>query len=148
MGKYCEINNISIRKVIFEDHSAKIFNRPELKKYLLNLQRHKNKVDFVLFLELDRFSRNARDVYQMINMLCKLGVEPHAIEQPLDLTVPENKMMLACYLASPEVENDRRVLNVIHGMRRARQEDSHMRLVPFGYQNKTDKAGRKFIAPK
>jgi len=49
-------------------------------------------------------------------------VEPQAIEQPLDLAVPENKMILAFYLAAPEVENDRRALNVIHGMRRARKE--------------------------
>jgi hypothetical protein len=55
----------------------------------------------------------------MINTLRKLGVKPQAIEQPLDLQIPENKMMLAFYLAAPEVENDRRSLNVIHGMRRA-----------------------------
>jgi site-specific DNA recombinase len=148
LRKYCDINNISIRKVIFEDHSAKTFNRPEWKKYLLDLKQHKNKADFVLFLKWDRFSRNAGDAYQMINMLRKLGVEPQAIEQPLDLTIPENKMMLAFYLAAPEVENDRRALNVIHGMRRARKEGRYMGLAPVGYTNKTDEAGRKFIAPK
>ncbi|WP_461398299.1 hypothetical protein [Flavitalea sp.] len=45
----------------------------------------------------------------------KLGVERQAIEQPLDLAVPENKLMLAFYLAAPEVENDRRALNVLLG---------------------------------
>ena len=40
----------------------------------------------------------------MIGLLAKLGVEPQAIEQPLDLSVPENKMMLAIYLATPEIE--------------------------------------------
>ena len=34
--------------------------------------------------------------------------DPQAIEQPLDLTIPENKIMLAFYIAAPEVENDRR----------------------------------------
>ena len=61
-------------------------------------------------MKWDRFSRNAGDAYQMINILRKLGVEPQAIEQPLDLSVPENKMMLAFYLAAPEVENDIRAL--------------------------------------
>ncbi len=84
----------------------------------------------------------------MINTLRKLGVEPQAIEQPLDLTVPENKMMLAFYLAAPEVENDRRALNVIHGMRRAKKEGRYMGLAPIGYINKTDEAGRKYIAPR
>ncbi len=44
----------------------------------------------------------------MINTLLKLGIEPQAIEQPVDLSIPENKMMLALYLAAPEVKNDRR----------------------------------------
>jgi len=37
------------------------------------------------------------------------------IEQPLDLSIPENKMMLAFYLAAPEVENDRRGLILFSG---------------------------------
>jgi site-specific DNA recombinase len=49
----------------------------------------------------------------MISILRKINVDPQAIEQPLDLSIPENKMMLAFYLAAPEVENDRRALNVI-----------------------------------
>ena len=146
LRKYCDINNISIRKVMFEDHSAKTFMRPEWKAYLLELRKQKGKSELVLFLKWDRFSRNAGDAYQMINTLRKLGVEPQAIEQPLDLSIPENKMMLAFYLAAPEVENDRRALNVIHGMRRARKEGRYMGLAPIGYVNKTDEAGRKFIA--
>lgn len=122
LRRFCEINNISIRKVIFEDHSAKTFNRPEWKRLLIDLKKYKGKSDLVLFTKWDRFSRNAGDAYQMINVLRKLGVEPQAVEQPLDLSVPENKMMLAFYLAAPEVENDRRALNVFHGMRRAKKE--------------------------
>jgi DNA invertase Pin-like site-specific DNA recombinase len=147
LRKYCEINKITIRKVIFEDHSAKTFNGPEWKKYLLELKTHKGQADLELFLKWNRFSHNAGDAYQMINVLRKLGVEPHAIEQPLDLSIPENKMMLAFYLAAPEVENDRRPLNVIHGMRRARKEGRYMELAPIGYVNKTDEAGKKYIEP-
>ncbi|WP_462237429.1 recombinase family protein [Ferruginibacter sp.] len=148
LRKYCSINNLSVRYVIFEDHSAKTFNRPEWKKYLSVLKRNKNQADLVLFLKWDRFSRNAGDAYQMINTLRKLGIEPQAIEQPLDLSIPENKMMLAFYLAAPEVENDRRALNVIHGMRRAKKEGRFMGKAPIGYMNRTDESGRKYIAPK
>ena len=148
LRRYCGLNNISVRQVIFEDHSAKTFNRPQWKKYLLDLKRSKGKADLVLFIKWDRFSRNAGDAYQMINILRKLGVEPQAIEQPLDLSVPENKMMLAFYLAAPEVENDRRALNVIAGMRRAKKEGRYMGLAPIGYVNKTDELGRKYIAPE
>jgi hypothetical protein len=82
----------------------------------------------------------------MINILRKLGVEPQAIEQPLDLSVPENKMMLAFYLAAPEVENDRRALNTFHGMRRARKEGRYMGVAPVGYVNRITDDGTKYIA--
>ncbi len=148
LRKYCEHNDISIRKVVFEDYSAKTFDRPEWIKYLFGLRKNKGQSDFVIFTKWDRFSRNAGDAYQMINSLRKVGVEPQAIEQPLDMSVPESKIMLAVYLATPEVENDRRALNVFHGMRRARKEGRWMGPAPIGYINKSKEDGRKYIAPK
>ncbi|MBN8784293.1 MAG: recombinase family protein [Terrimonas ferruginea] len=56
-------------------------------------------------------------------------------------------MMLAFYLAAPEVENDRRALNVFYGMRRARKEGRYMGLAPVAYINKTEENGKKYIAP-
>lgn len=147
LRKYCEINKIVVRNVIFEDHSAKTFNRPEWQKLLAGLRKKKGQIDLILFAKWDRFSRNAGDAYQMINILRKLGVEPQAVEQPLDLAIPENKMMLAFYLASPEVENDRRALNTFHGMRRARKEGRYMGVAPIGYLNKTSEDGKKYIEP-
>ncbi|MBC7934253.1 MAG: recombinase family protein [Rhizobacter sp.] len=32
LRKFCSINNIDVRKAIFEDHSAKTFNRPRWKE--------------------------------------------------------------------------------------------------------------------
>ncbi|MEJ6980624.1 recombinase family protein [Pedobacter sp. P351] len=148
LKRYCQINSIQIRKVIFEDHSAKTFNRPEWKKLLLDLKKTKGKLtDYVLFTKWDRFSRNAGDAYQMISTLRNWAIEPQAIEQPLDITIPENKLMLAIYLSTPEVENDRRALNVVHGMRRARKEGRWMSLAPVGYKNVTLENGKKSIVP-
>jgi len=146
LRRYCSINFIEVRNVVYEDHSAKTFNRPQWNKLLLSLKKQKNKSDLVLFTKWDRFSRNAGDAYQMISVLRKLGVEPQAIEQPLDLSIPENKMMLAFYLAAPEVENDRRALNTFHGMRRAKKEGRYMGSAPFGYANKSKENGTKYIA--
>ena len=148
LRKYCDHNFIQIRQVIFEDHSAKTFNRPQWNKLLFDWRKKKHQVDFVLFTKWDRFSRNAGDAYQMISTIRKLGIEPQAIEQPLDMTVPESKIMMAVYLATPEVENDRRALNVFYGMRRARKEGRWMGTAPIGYQNRTDETGKvKYICP-
>ncbi len=147
LKRYCEQNKISVRKVIFEDHSAKSFIRPEWQKLLAYLKQYKNKTDYILFTKWDRFSRNAPDAYQMINILKKLGVEPQAIEQPLDISIPENKMMLAIYLTAPEIENDRRALNTFYGMRRARKEGRWTSKAPIGYINRSSPEGKKFIEP-
>lgn len=149
LKRHCETNNLKIDNIIFEDHSAKNFNRPGWAELLVILRKRSSKVNRVLFTKWDRFSRNAGDAYQMINLLRKLGVEVQSIEQPLDLSVPENKMMLAIYLAAPEVENDRRALNTFYGMRRAKKEGRWMATAPFGYTNKTTEDGKyKFIEPK
>ena len=148
LRRYCGLNNIQIRDVIFEDHSAKNFDRPEWGKLMLKLKKRRSRINLILFTKWDRFSRNAGDAYQMISILSNLGIEPQAIEQPLDLSIPENKMMLAFYLAAPEVENDRRALNTFHGMRRARKEGRVLGVAPYGYINRSKEDGRKYIAIK
>ena len=99
----------------------------------------------LLFLKWDRFSRNAPEAYNMISILHKHKVEPQAIEQPLDLSVPENKIMLAIYLTTPEVENDRRSLNTIAGMRRALKNGQWANLAPIGYANKRDDSNKPIV---
>ncbi|WP_425444927.1 recombinase family protein [Taibaiella chishuiensis] len=84
----------------------------------------------------DRFCRNAGDAYYMIATLKKLNVEVQAIEQPLHLSVSENKMILALYLATSEVENDRRALNIKQGIHKAKQEGRWTSHAPKGYVKK------------
>lgn len=148
LRRYCDHNNIVVGRVVYEDYSAKTFNRPEWIKLLDTLKKKSSRTNVLLFTKWDRFSRNAGDAYQVINILKKLNVEPQAIEQPLDLSIPENKMMLAIYLAAPEVENDRRALNTYYGMRRAKKEGRLMGRAPYGYVNKISENGRKYVAPK
>jgi len=148
LAKYCNVKDIKIRSIIYEDYSAKTFKRPEWEKLLAVLKKTKGHTDLVLFTKWDRFSRNAGDAYQMINILKGYFVEPQAIEQPLDMSIPESKLMLAIYLAQPEVDNDRRALNTFYGMRRAKKEGRWMGQALIGYENKIDERGRKFISPK
>lgn len=146
LRKYCENRKIEIRSVIYEDYSAKTFLRPQWKKFLEGLRKKKNQIDLILFTKWDRFSRNAADAFQMIKTLRQLGVEPCAIEQPLDMDIPENKIMLGIFLTAPEVENDRRSMNVRYGMRRAVKEGRWMNGAPLGYINRVTPDGKKYIA--
>lgn len=147
LRRYCDFNNITIVELVFEDYSAKTFNRPAFQTMLQKLKRRSLKADFLIFTKWDRFSRNAPDAYGMISTLNKIGIEPQAVEQPLDLTIPENKIMLAFYLSAPEVENDRRSLNTIGGMRRAKKEGRWVSTAPRGYDNIVISKDNKYIAP-
>lgn len=146
--KHCEQHKIKVRQIFIEDYSAKSFLRPEWKKLMVYLRRSKGRSELLLFTKWDRFSRNTSEAYQMISTLTKMGIEPQAIEQPLDLNVPENKMMLAVYLTAPEIENDRRGLNTKAGIRQAKKEGRWMGKAPKGYANKAREDGRRYIAVK
>lgn len=145
---YCMLHRIKINGIYIEYHSAKTFNRPEWRRLLIRVKdKRTERPDLVLFTKWDRFSRNTSDAYQMISMLNDYGIGSQAVEQPLDLAVPENKMMLAIYLSVPEVENDRRSLNVFYGMRRAKKEGRWMAIAPVGYMNRVSETGTKYITP-
>ena len=138
LEKYCAIKGIRVINHFEEDHSAKTFKRPEFKKLMDFIRKNRSAVDMLLFVKWDRFSRNTVDSYMMLRELTKLGVEANAVEQPIDLSVPENKLMLSFYLTSPEVENDRRALNTSAGMRRAKKEGRYVTTAPFGYKYDRD----------
>ncbi|REC61778.1 recombinase family protein [Chryseobacterium pennae] len=147
---HCSRLGLTIDRVILEDHSAKNFDRPEWKKYLQSFKRSRGYREerLLLFTKWDRFSRNTAEAYQMISQLKNNNIIPQAIEQPLDLSIPENKVLLAIYLSTPEVENDRRAINVTNGMRRAIREGRMMGIAPYGYINKCTEDGRKYVAVK
>lgn len=134
LRRYAEVKGIEVVEHFQDDASAKSFNRPEFKRLLEFMRKNKRRVDYLLFIKWDRFSRNISEAYKMIDTLTTLGVECNATEQPLDLSVPENKLLLAIYLATPEIENDRRSLNTRSGMRKAMKEGRWVSTPPKGYK--------------
>jgi site-specific DNA recombinase len=148
LEKYCNNNNIEMVGFFHDDESGKTFNRPEWLKIMSFIKKNKGYVDNIYFIKWDRFSRNVAEAYITIRDLKKLGVEPQATEQPLDFEIPETKIMLAVYLAAPEVDNDRRALNIFHGMRRGKKEGRWLGACLRGYINTRDENNRPVIAPE
>ena len=144
---YCQNNNYNVLQIFREDFSAKTFKRPEFKKLLEYCKKNKKDIHQLIFIKWDRFSRNTAESYQMIGVFNQLAIQVNAIEQPLDLTIPEQGLMLAVYLSMPEVENHRRSLNVISGMRRAFKEGRYVGMAPKGYDNGRDAAKKPILIP-
>ena len=148
LHKYCENNGIEIVGFYHDDESGKTFNRPQWLNIMQFIKKNSGYVDNILFLKWDRFSRNVAEAYITIRDLKKMGVEPQSIEQPLDFEIPESKIMLAIYLAAPEVDNDRRALNIFHGIRRGKKEGRWLGACLRGYKNTRDENNRPIIAPE
>ena len=87
LRKYCNqmgyniIDNIPYR----EDESAKTFEkRPVIQGIMNYIRKNKGKVNKLLFLRWDRYSRDIISASENLKELLKSGVEPNAIEAPLD----------------------------------------------------------------
>ncbi|MDE1191425.1 MAG: recombinase family protein [Arachidicoccus sp.] len=147
--RYCEIYGIKILGIYREDYSAKDFNRPEWKKLIKKIRKNTHRpAENILFIKWDRFSRNIEFAYQMIRILRELNVRPMAIDQPIDIEVPESIVTLAIYLSIPEAENSRRGLTASDGIRRARKMGRWPGKAPMGYTNSITPDSKKVIIPK
>ncbi|WP_349989172.1 recombinase family protein, partial [Phocaeicola dorei] len=87
LRKYCNqmgyniIDNIPYR----EDESAKTFEkRPVIQGIMNYIRKNKSRVNKLLFLQWDRYSRDIISASENLKELLKSGVEPNAIEAPLD----------------------------------------------------------------
>ena len=147
LEKYCAIKGYNVLKCFIEDHSAKNFERPEWKKVLAYVKANKKNIDSILITRWDRFSRSTELAYTVIREFKQWGIEINAIEQPLDLTQPDSKVMLGIYLILPEVENDKISIRTREGLRRAMKEGCCVGSVPFGYIRMRDEQGKATITP-
>ncbi|MCE7044051.1 recombinase family protein [Dyadobacter sp. CY312] len=145
--KFCLAHNIEILNSVYEDHSAKTFDRPQWSGMMYALRRNKLLRPNLLFTKWDRFSRNAGDAYYMIAQLKSLGITPQATDQELDLSIPENKIILGVYLATSEAENDRRSVNVRQGLHKANLEGRWTAHVPIGYKAKMTADHKRNLIP-
>lgn len=147
LEKFCQLMSIQVVKFFEDDYSAKTFNRPGWSQMFEWIKSHKGAANLLLFTNWSRFSRaeNIGETYMMIDRFFKLGITTQAIDQPLDLEIPENRLILAFYVASPMVENLRRASNTRHGMRRAMKSGNWCHKSPFGYRNARDEANKPIL---
>ena len=143
---YCQHKGINILRHFREDFSAKNFDRPSFNELLSYIKVNRKSIDALLFTRWDRFSRNQEEAYRIIREFKNMGIDVNAIEQPLDLSQPDSKVMLAVYLVIPEVENDKNSTRTKEGLRRAMKEGCFVGLAPYGYINYRNPEGKSTLA--
>lgn len=135
---FCKKKNWNILEIFSDDFSAKNgFVRPgyiNLKEFL---KKNRKQIEFLLFTQWSRFSRNATESYREIAELNKMGIEANAIEQWSNSGIPEDGYMRAINLIGPQIENERLSLRTKDGMRQALRQGRWLWKAPYGYINDT-----------
>ena len=148
LENYCQQSGYTILCHFEEDHSAKNFSsRPEFQKLVRYAKSNQKKIDALLFLKWDRFSRNVEMSFRVIREFKEMGIQVNSIEQPLDLSQPDSKVLLAVYLVIPEIENDKNSLRTIDGLRKAMKEGCFTGVAPKGYLHTRTTEGKSTLMP-
>lgn len=138
LRNYCKSHDIEVVECRREDYSAKSFNRPQMneicKKYLR--KKKEVEVDYLLVLRWNRFTREASEGWEHIEKFRKYGIEVNAVEEHIDYSIAESKIMLSVYLSMAEVDNDKRSKATKDGIHQALADGKCAGLAPFGYVNK------------
>lgn len=136
LREYCRKNGHNIVDVYREDASGKDFkHRPKINEVMKYCKSNKRKVDLIMVLRWDRYSRCQRLAYTNLDYFKSLDIEVNAAEQYVDYSVPESKMLLAMYLAMAEVDNDKRSIGTRDGINQALSEGKCSNKAPRGYKN-------------
>ncbi len=99
LKEYCDNKNYNIVKHYEDVGSGLSFDRSEWNNLMDYVKNNKNDVDLILISKWTRLSRNKEKTLAVVSKLSEMGVVVNSIEQPLDLTIKDNKLMLAVYLA-------------------------------------------------
>lgn len=133
LKEYCKQNELAIFNVYREEGiSGAKKNRPELDKLMIDAKERK--FDVVLVYKLDRFSRNLRNLLDLLNDLENCGVGFKSITETFDTTTPMGKYMLHNMGSIAELERGLIRERTIEGQKKYRAEGNwHGSIPPYGY---------------
>lgn len=119
LRRFCQENGISIVESYREAHSAKSFDRPKFNEIFEFCTKNKGKVDLILTVKWDRFSRNVMGAQLMLVELQKFGVSINAIHEWKNLDDPTDWFMHLITMGTAQHENLQKSDRVKSGNHRA-----------------------------
>jgi site-specific DNA recombinase len=145
LREFCTKNSMTISKEFQEDYSAKNFNRPEWQNLYKFAKKNKDKIDYLLLVDWDRFSRNALEGLKVVNDFKELDIEINCINKWINYNSPSDLLMHLIYLGIPEVDNKIRSQKVQMGMRQGLKEGRWNVKPPIGYMPGKDELGKTLM---
>ena len=144
---FCVKNGVDVVKEFEEDYSAKDFDRPTFREMSEFANQNKNKIDYLLIVSWDRFSRNVYAALETIGKFKKLGIEVNCINNWVDPDDPHQLLVQLMFLGLPEVDNRIRSQKVKIGMRQALKDGRWISPQPKGYVKGRDYSGKPLMTP-
>lgn len=141
---YCQTHKLNLLDVFRDDgESSYTFDRPDFKR--LEQFIKKNKCEYLIVNDHDRFSRNLAEALMKIKELhVKFGIKVLATTDNFntDFTDPSNFMMRAFKLMIAESELHRIRQRTKAGIVQAKLSGRAVNKAPYGYLNAKDSTGR------
>ncbi|MEW6009589.1 MAG: recombinase family protein [Candidatus Omnitrophota bacterium] len=140
LESFAKREGLEIFKVYQDDGiSGYTTERPALKELLKDAKS--KKFDLVLVYKIDRFSRNLKDILNLVDELSSYGVGFKSATEPFDTTTSAGKLMLQQLGSFAEFERNRIAERVFPGMIKGVQQGNWQgaRYGPYGYEYNKEK---------
>jgi len=130
---YCKREGFNVvREFTDAGESAKTIDRPEFQQLLEYCRLHKRDVQFVVFYNVTRFSRNSHDFAVIKLLLLRLGISIRSANEPLS-DDPVGNLTGNILAAIAQFDNDEKARRTKVGMRAALELGRWPWKPPFGY---------------
>jgi len=140
LESFAKREGLELFKVYQDDGiSGYTTERPALKELLKDAKQ--KKFDLVLVYKIDRFSRNLKDMLNLVDELSSYGVGFKSATEPFDTTTSAGKLMLQQLGSFAEFERNRIAERVFPGMVKGVQQGNWQgaRYAPYGYRYNKEK---------
>jgi len=140
LESFAKREGLGIFKVYQDDGiSGYSTERPALKELLKDAKE--KKFDLVLVYKIDRFSRNLKDLLNLVHELSTYGVGFKSATEPFDTTTSAGKLMFQQLGSFAEFERNRIAERVFPGMVKGVQRGNWQgaRYAPYGYKYNKEK---------
>ncbi len=139
LRNYCENHGYEIiNERFWDDYSAKDYDlqRPEIKRIYEYCKHNTGKVDLVLFLRWDRFSRNVEFACTYKRLFVdELGVEINSIEEPIDFSATDWPLWLSLRCSIAHTEDNKIARRTSEGIHEHLLRGEWCGKAPRGYKN-------------
>lgn len=148
-GSWCTNNNINIAGTFNDDgHSAKTFDRPDVKKLFEFIKSNKG-VHYLIVAELTRFSRDLGEAVSMVKKIqAHYGIQIVSAGRNTiyDVTDPTSFTMMSLEFLFGHTENIKRENDINGGIYTAKKEGRYIAsFAPFGYRKEGQGKNRQLV---